>query len=76
MLIPKRCSYLLFGLIQSGLTCSVATTIASIPLFGEAYFAAHWFKSWMISWATMVPFVVLATPLIHRAVNALTREPG
>jgi hypothetical protein len=36
-------------------------------------FVANWLKSWLIAWIVMTPFVLLAAPLINRAVAALTR---
>jgi hypothetical protein len=74
MNIPKRYGYLLFGLIQSGFTCAVATAIASAPFLGDPMFISQWLRSWIVAWGTMVPFVLLATPLIRRAVDILTRE--
>jgi Protein of unknown function (DUF2798) len=74
MLIPKRCGYFLFGFIQSGLTCAVAAAIASAPFFGQGMFVTNWLKSWIIAWIIMTPFVLLAAPVINRAVAALTRN--
>jgi hypothetical protein len=73
MLIPKRYGYLLFGFIQSGFTCAVAATIASALFLGQGVFLDHWIKSWLIAWIIMTPFVLLAAPLINKAVSALTR---
>ena len=72
--IPKRYSHFIFGLIQAGFTCAIAAAIASAPLIHEGTFISHWFRSWLIAWATMIPFVLLATPFIRRAVEVLTRE--
>jgi len=74
MLIPKRYGYFLFGFIQSGFTCAVAAAIASTPFFGQGMFVTNWRKSWVIAWIIMTPFVLLAAPLINRAVAALTRR--
>jgi uncharacterized membrane protein YjjB (DUF3815 family) len=74
MSIPKRYSHFIFGLIQSGFTCAIASAIASAPLTYNGNFISHWLKSWIIAWVTMIPFVLLATPLIRKAVDALTRE--
>ena len=72
MSIPKRYGHFLFGLIQSGFTCAIAAGIASAPLMVNGIFIGHWFKSWLISWAVMIPFVLLATPIIRRTVDFLT----
>jgi hypothetical protein len=73
MIIPKRYEHFLFGLIQSGFTCAIAAGIASAPFIHEGLFLGQWFKSWVLAWAMMIPFVLLATPFIRRAVHALTR---
>jgi hypothetical protein len=58
---------------QSGLTCFVAAAIASLPFLGTGTFLAHWLLAWVISWATMLPIVLAAAPVIKRLVEALTR---
>jgi Protein of unknown function (DUF2798) len=73
MLIPKRYGYFVFGFIQSGFTCAVAAGIASAPFLGQGMFISQWLKSWFIAWVVMTPFVLLAAPLINRAVAAVTR---
>jgi len=73
MLIPKRYDYFVFGFIQSGFTCAVAAGIASTSFLGQGMFISQWLKSWLIAWIVMTPFVLLAAPLINRAVAALTR---
>src|SRR3974390_1809911 len=73
MLIPKRYGYFVFGFIQSGFTCAVAAGIASAPFLGQGLFISQWLKSWLIAWIVMTPFVLLAAPLINRAVAALTQ---
>jgi Protein of unknown function (DUF2798) len=73
MLVPKRYGYFVFGFIQSGFTCAVAAGIASVPFLGQGMFASQWLKSWLIAWVIMTPFVLLAAPLINKAVDALTR---
>ena len=72
--LPKRHSFFVFGVIQSGFTCAIAAAIASVPFFDDGAFVSHWLKSWIIAWATMIPFVLLATPIIRRAVDVLTRD--
>jgi Protein of unknown function (DUF2798) len=72
--IPKRYSHFIFGLIQSGFTCAIAAGIASTPFVADGAFVSHWLKSWIVAWATMIPFVLLATPIIRRAVDAITSD--
>jgi len=70
--IARKHSHFVFGVLQSGLTCLIASGIASYPS------VSHWLASWIVSWITMLPVVVLAAPLIRRLSFALTveREPS
>jgi hypothetical protein len=72
--IPRRHSHFIFAVIQAGLTCLIAAGIASFPLLTMSQFLAHWLLSWVIAWATMLPVVLLAAPLIRAVSVALTRE--
>ncbi len=72
--IPKRYSHFLFGIIQSGFTCAIAAGIASGPFMYTGIFISHWLKSWLYAWAVMIPFVLVITPFIRRAVDALTSK--
>jgi hypothetical protein len=71
---PEALQPFFIWFIQSSFTCAIAGAIASAPLMHSRTFISHWLKSWIIAWATMIPFVLLATPLIRSAVEALTRE--
>jgi hypothetical protein len=64
--IPQRYGHFVYGVIQSGVTCAIAAAIACMPLIREGAFLQHWFRSWTLSWATMLPVVVVAAPLIRR----------
>jgi len=68
--IPRRHAHFVFGVIQAGLTSEIAAAIASAPFFAESAFMAHWLSSWLIAWATMIPVVLLAAPIIRRVVHA------
>ena len=72
MKIPRRYGQYLFAAIQSGLTCGVASAIASAPFMNDGTFAMHFFMAWAISWATMLPIAIAAAPFITRIVGALT----
>ena len=72
--IPRRYSHFVFGTIQAGLTSLVAAGIASVPLVEVGQFLSHWFLSWVISWAAMLPFVLFAAPAIRTLSILLTRE--
>jgi hypothetical protein len=72
--IPRRYAHFVFGVIQSGLTSAVATCIASLSLFATGEFFANWMRSWLVSWALMLPIVLFAAPAIRRASLLLTRH--
>lgn len=71
MVVPKRLSHFVFSIIQSGLTCLVATAIASRHVIGFDAFVASWLVSWVSSWLTMLPVVLLVAPLIRKAVDSI-----
>ena len=72
--IPRRYSHFVFGAIQSGLTSLIAAGIASAPFLNDGSFLKHWLGSWILSWATMLPIVLLAAPQIRYLAQLLTRE--
>lgn len=74
--VPKHYAPFIYGVIQSGLTTAIATGIAAYQMTGfDSHFAARWMMAWGFAWLTMLPIVIGFSPLIQRAVNALT-EPG
>jgi hypothetical protein len=72
--IPRRYAHFVFGIIQSGLTSAVAASIASLSLLATGEFFANWMRSWLVSWALMLPIVLFAAPAIRRASVLLTRH--
>jgi Protein of unknown function (DUF2798) len=72
--VPRRYSHFVFGAIQSGLTCLIAAAIATLPAQSTGGFLYHWLLSWIVSWATMMPIVLLAAPRIRALTLLLTRE--
>lgn len=71
--IPRRYSHFVFGVIQSGLTCAIASTIASLPFVSDGTFLIHVLRSWVTAWLVMLPVVILAAPAIRRFTDYLTR---
>ncbi len=71
--IPRRYSHFVFGVVQSGLTCIVTASIASIPFFAEGMFLSHALRAWLIAWAVMLPVVLIAAPGIRKLVELVTR---
>ena len=76
LLIPRRYSHFVFGVIQSGLTSFIAAGVASLPLWGSGRFLLNWMVSWLISWVVMLPAVLFAAPAIRWLAVALTHEDG
>ena len=72
--IPRRYSYFVYGVIQSGLTCAIATGIANAPFAAQGSFAAHWLQSWFVAWIMMLPVVLFAAPAIRNLTHILTDE--
>lgn len=71
--IPRRHGHYVFGVIQSGLTCLVAAGIATFQV-SSSPFMVHWLLAWLVSWATMLPVVLLAAPFIRGLVHHITRD--
>ena len=74
LLIPRRYAHFVFAVIQSGLTCLVASGIASLSWLGSSTFMSHWMLAWLVAWLTMLPIVVVAAPPIRALARYLTRE--
>ncbi|MFC4423934.1 DUF2798 domain-containing protein [Cupriavidus pampae] len=72
--IPRRYGHLVFGVIQSGLTCAIAASIGSAPFLAQGSFLGHWVRAFGVGWLIMLPVVVAAGPVIHRIVGLVTAE--
>ena len=72
--IPKRYDHIVYGVIQSGLTCGVASAISTAGIDGVEHYLVQWLRSWSLSWLFMLPLVLLASPLIRRLSQALVRR--
>jgi hypothetical protein len=72
--IPRRFDYFVYGVIQSGLTCTIAAGIASYPFIATGTFVIHWLQSLFVAWITMLPVVLFAAPAIRGLTQLLTRE--
>lgn len=59
-------------MIQAAITTAVATAIATYQGMGASGFPFQWMLSWGLAWLTMLPVVIGVSPLIQRAVLALT----
>lgn len=73
MRIERRFAPFIYGIIQAAMTTAVATAIATYGAMGlGGGFIASFLASWLFAWLTMVPIVIAISPLIQRAVLALT----
>jgi hypothetical protein len=70
--LPKRYGHFAFSVIQSFLTSAVAAAIAH-STDDAAAFLGHWTRSWLLSWVTVLPIVLLAAPAIQRLVDRASR---
>lgn len=69
--IPQKYGHIVYGVLQSGLTCAVATAISTLGAADLGNYLAHWLKSWLLSWILMLPLVLLAAPLIRKLSDLL-----
>jgi hypothetical protein len=72
MKIPHQFSHYIFGVLQSGVTCAVAS---GITVFGAAnsenkFF--DWLIAWSMSWITMLPVIFLIAPILRQTVEQIT----
>jgi Protein of unknown function (DUF2798) len=72
--IPRRYSHFIYAVLQSGITTSIASMIASVPFIGDHTFLEHWIGAWGASWMVMLPVVIFAAPLLRRLTLVLTTE--
>ncbi len=72
--IPRKYHHLVYGVIQSGVTCAVASGISSYSAVASEQYFAYWFRSWIVSWVFMLPVVVLASPYIRKLANKFTHN--
>lgn len=74
MRLPRRYAPFVYGTIQAALTTAVATAIAVRQVAGDgASLLLPWLYAWVLAFVSILPVVVLAAPLIQRAVLALTQ---
>ena len=72
--IPRRYSHFVYGAIQSGITSLLAAAITSYPFLATGQFLRHCLLSWLISWAALLPVVLVAAPVLKSMSMRLTRE--
>ena len=71
-LLPYRYAPYAYGVLQAAITTAVATAIAIYPLAHSAMeFIERWMLARVLAWLAMVPVVLVAAPIIQRAVIRL-----
>jgi hypothetical protein len=70
--LPRKYCHYVFGVIQSGITCSIAAAIACAPFASTGTFLSHWIGAYLYSWIAMLPLVVMAAPVIRKLAGAIT----
>ncbi len=77
--LPRHYAPFVYGVIQAAITSAVATIIATYQMASlDLHFIIYWLQCWTLSVLTMLPVVILVSPLIQRAVFSLTeaKTPG
>jgi hypothetical protein len=72
---PRRYAHVLFAVIQSALTSSIVSVIASVKLIQEGNFLEHWLRLSAVEWVVMLPVVIIAAPAILR-LSELMKQPA
>ena len=72
--LPRKYCHYVFGVIQSGITCSIAAGIACAPFVSSGTFLSHWVHAYLYSWIVMLPLVVMAAPVIRKLAGAITER--
>jgi peptidoglycan/LPS O-acetylase OafA/YrhL len=68
---PQRYAPYAYGILQAAITTAVATAIAIFPLAHSSMeFIERWMLAWGVAWLTMLPVVLVASPIIQRAVQS------
>jgi hypothetical protein len=70
--IPQKYGHYVFGVLQSGVTCAVASAIAVFKTNDGGFQIVDWLSAWGLSWVMMLPVVFLFAPLLRKAVAKIT----
>ena len=73
--IPQSYEHYLFGIMQSAITCAVATGITTYRTVDDLdeNMILEWFYSWGVAWLIMLPVVIFFAPFLRKGVRLLTR---
>lgn len=74
-MIPRRFGPALFGLILSGLMSLVVAGISTYRATGLVPgYMGMWTQAWLTAWVFAFPIVLVAAPVVRRAVQFLVRS--
>jgi Protein of unknown function (DUF2798) len=74
MKIPHKYGHFVFGVLQSGVTCAVASAIAVYKTNSGEHPIIDWLSTWGLSWIMMLPVVFLFAPILRKAVEKITTQ--
>lgn len=72
MKIPHKYGHYVFGVLQSGVTCAVASGITVFNSNIGDHKLIDWLTAWGLSWAIMLPVVFIFAPILRLVVNQIT----
>jgi hypothetical protein len=74
-MIPRSLGPALFGLILSGLMSLVVAGISTFRATGLVPgYLGMWTQAWLTAWVFAFPLVLVAAPIVRRAVTYLVRS--
>lgn len=74
-MLPKKLAPFLFGLLLSGVMSLLVSGIATWRAVGIGTdFFRGWASAWWMAWLIAFPVVLVAAPLVRRAVDWLLGE--
>ena len=72
MKIPQHYGHYVFAILQSGVTCAVASAITVFKTDAGDFQIVDWLCAWGLSWLIMLPVVLLFAPVLRKAVEKMT----
>jgi hypothetical protein len=70
--VPERYGHFVFAALQACITTSVTAAVSAWSTTDNLHFGGVWLRSWLISWALIVPVVLAAAHPIRKFVRSLT----
>lgn len=70
--IYQKYEHLIYGIIQSFITCGVASVVSTFNSDSLENFFIIWISSWIASWLVMIPIVLLVSPVIKKLTKRIT----